>query len=93
MHNEPSLKAQDLDYMGAMFGMRFLDDIGAPKGCIALYLEDDESWHYVCTFNHFWVNDLVQNMVEARLHYNKIAESATDVKAIETRPVPEVRVN
>lgn len=59
MTPEKYLKEHELDVAGSYFGIKFRDG-GAPNGLCDLYIEDDETWHYQCPFNHFWLLDLSQ---------------------------------
>ncbi len=52
-----ALKYEDMDVVGALFGMRKVPG-GAPDGLIELYIEDDENYLYQCSFNHLWLADL-----------------------------------
>jgi hypothetical protein len=52
--DKPVLKEHELDGTRGVFGFRFTDG-GAPNGLFELYLEDDENWHYKCTFNRLWL--------------------------------------
>jgi len=54
----PVLKASDLDIVGKLFGLRFVD--GCSNGCVELYIEDDENWHYKMRFDRSWLADLAK---------------------------------
>lgn len=63
---EQHLTASELDIEGGLFGIKFRDG-GAPNGLCDLYIEDDETWHYQCTFNQFWLRDLSQVVSRAAM--------------------------
>lgn len=64
MSSRPVLKEHDMDVVGSCFGIRFIDG-GLPNGLFELYIEDDENWHFKCSANNFWLNDLRQVVEKA----------------------------
>ena len=56
VNDHPILKAEDLDVVGRLFGLRFAP--GCSNRCVELYIEDDENWFYKCTFDSSWLIDL-----------------------------------
>ena len=58
------LSKKELAVVGDSFGLTFSDG-GAPNGLVHLYVEDDETWNYTCTFNHFWLKDLEKVVTQA----------------------------
>ncbi len=57
MFEHQVMKAQDMDVLGNLFGLRYVSG-GGPPGIIELYIEDDENFHFKCSFNHVWLADL-----------------------------------
>ena len=53
--SEP-MRREDMDEAGELFGVRFVD--GGSNGLIELYIEDDGYWHFVTTFDRYWLRDL-----------------------------------
>lgn len=66
---EEPLRADDMDVVGSLFGLRFVEG-GLPNGLVELYVEDDEYYHYKTQFNHFWLNDLAMVVEIAKEHFN-----------------------
>lgn len=58
------IKKKDLDVAGQLFGFKFVQ--GCSNGCVELYIEDDEVYHYQFTFDKFWLKDLVYAASKAR---------------------------
>lgn len=60
------LKAEDLDMTGNLFGFRFVprDEIDIhgtsrkTNPLVEMYVEDDENWHYVTSFDSAWLPDM-----------------------------------
>lgn len=63
---KPALKKEDLDWAGSLFGFTFNPEYGSPPGCFTLYIEDDENWNYVTSFNQFWIPDLEKALLEMK---------------------------
>ncbi len=57
--NDTIGKASDMDAISTLFALRFVGDI------VELYIEDDESWFYKCSFHKYWVEDLLQCVTKA----------------------------
>lgn len=66
-----TVKRDELDYAGSQFGFIFHPLHGDPKGCFALYSEDDENWHFVTSFNRFWIPDLEKTLDEMQKKLDK----------------------
>lgn len=62
--DDSPIKGDELDAKGVCFGLRYTTG-GGPEGLVELFIEDDENWHYKCTFNHFWLKDLRRQINKA----------------------------
>jgi hypothetical protein len=56
------LKADDMDYIGMLFGVVLESREGDINPLVHLYVEDDENYHYKMSFDAFWCNDMYNLM-------------------------------
>lgn len=57
------IKVGELDVVGRLFGLKFVE--GGSNGLVELYIEDDENYHYKCSFDRYWLTDLTNVVNEA----------------------------
>jgi len=61
MYNEREvLKADELDIVSHLFGIRIIKRPPHQDDVIELYVEDDESYHYKMSFSAYWLSDLIK---------------------------------
>ena len=48
----PAKRASEMDIVGSLFSIKFAGDQ------VELYIEDDEWFHYKCSFHRSWLKDL-----------------------------------
>lgn len=66
------MKQEDMDIIGACYGLRYLDNCGSPNGCIEFFTEDDEIYHRGWTsFNHIYIPDMIRMLQTAYEHFTK----------------------
>ena len=53
-----SLRAEDMDIVGNLFGIRFMPGFIARPAYIELYIEDDERFYLTAEFAESWLSDL-----------------------------------
>lgn len=56
-----SCKKEDLDFTGKLFGL-----VLGEGEQVGLYIEDDESWYFKCSFHNFWLKDLQSTITRFR---------------------------
>lgn len=61
--------AKEMDITTGNFGLRFVKG-GNPEGLIELYIEDDDNYFYKCSFNHYWLYDLINGLGKAIKLFN-----------------------
>ena len=70
--DEEVLFEEDMDIVGKLFGIRFVDG-GLPNGLIEVYIEDDENYFYKHRFNAFWLPDLLE-VIQKTIEQNPFVE-------------------
>ncbi len=57
--NGEALKADDMTVLGQLFGTRITPREGMSP-LVTLYVEDDELWHVMGSFDQLWIPDLLR---------------------------------
>lgn len=60
----PPLTKDQLDIITKIFGIKFTD--GGSYGLCNLYVEDDENYHFVTSFDIYWLPDLADIATKAK---------------------------
>lgn len=65
------MKAGDMDFVGGLFAIRFVDGCG-PEKCAEIYVEDDENYFLKARVSALWLADLEATARRARDAYKAI---------------------
>lgn len=64
-HKNHSLKLEDMDVNAGTFALRYVKGYGGDP-LIELYLDDDESYHWIATFSPYWLESFIKGLEHAK---------------------------